>query len=298
MKLDAIKFQIVANPKRPEEKSIGIITLNRPEALNALDVDMRLEMNALLDELQYMNQVRVVILTGEGRAFCAGGDLPSEAVPHGNGVPGLDTGLKGPYKRMMEYFFNDVRHELLQKMVLKIERLPQPTIAALNGITVGGGLETAVACDIRIASDRAKFTEAGVAAGFVAEVGAASSLPRLVGKGKAIEMILTGDLYSAEQALEMRLVDHVVPHAQLMERALDLAGRIAVKPWLSVRRAKELIAMYWSAERTHERVKRETDAVNEIYRTDDCEEGVLAFNQKRKPEFKGPLYPKYFKSNE
>jgi enoyl-CoA hydratase len=298
MKLTAIKFKIVSNPKRPEEKSIGIITLNRPQALNALDVDMRLELNALLDELKYMNQVRVVILTGEGRAFCAGGDLPSEATPHGNGASELDTGLKGPYKRAMEYFFNDVRHDMLQRMVLKIEGLPQPTIAAINGITVGGGLETTVACDIRIASEKARFTEAGVAAGFVAEVGAAFALPRLIGKGKAIEMILTGDVYNAEQALEMGLVDRVVPHEQLMERALDLAGRIACNPYLSVRRAKELIHMYWSAVRTPERVRRETEAVNEIYRTDDCEEGVLAFNQKRKPTFKGPIYPKYLESDE
>ncbi len=297
MKLTAIKFEIVSNPKQLEEKSIGIITLNRPEALNAIDVDMRLEMNALLDELRYMNQVKVVILTGEGRAFCAGGDLPSEATPHGNGAAELDTGLKGPYKRAMEYFFNDVRHDLLQKMVLKIEGLPQPTIAALNGITVGGGLETSVACDIRIASEKAKFTEAGVAAGFVAEVGAAFALPKLIGKGKAIEMILTGDVYDAAQALEMGLVDHVVPHDKLMERALDLAARIAVNPWLSVRRAKELIHMYWSIDRTPERTRRETDVVNEIYRTDDCEEGVLAFNQKRKPVFKGPLYSKYFKND-
>jgi enoyl-CoA hydratase len=198
----------------------------------------------------------------------------------------------------MEYFFNDVRHDLLQKMVLKIEALPQPTIAALNGICVGGGLETAVACDMRIASEKAKFTEAGVAAGFVAEVGAAFALPRLIGKGKAIEMILTGDLYDAKQALEMGLVDHVVPHEQLMERALDLAGRIAVNPWLSVRRAKELIHMYWSIDRTPERTRRETDVVNEIYRTDDCEEGVLAFNQKRKAVFRGPIYPKYLESDE
>lgn len=297
MKLTAIKFEIVANPKRPEEKSIGIITLNRPDALNAIDIDMRLEMNALLDEIRYMNDVKVIILTGAGRAFCAGGDLPSEAVPQGNGDIELETGLKGPYKRAMEYFFNDVRHDLLQQMVIKLEGLPQPTIAALNGITVGGGLETSVACDMRIASDQAKFTEAGVSAGFVAEVGAAFALPKLVGKGKAMEMILTGRLYTAQEALDMGLVDRVVPHDQLMEAAMELAAQIARNPWLSVRRAKELIHMYWSADRTPERYKRETDAVNEIYRTDDCEEGILAFKQKRKPVFKGPMYPKYFKKD-
>jgi enoyl-CoA hydratase len=298
MKLTTIKFELVSNPNRPEEKSIGILTLNRPDALNAIDMDMRIEMNAILDEVRQLNQVKVVILTGAGRAFCAGGDLPTEAVAHGNAPKDMDTGLKGPYKKAMEYFFNEWRHELIQQMVIKLEGLPQPTIAALNGWTVGGGLEASVACDMRIASDKAEFTEAAVPAGFVSEVGAAFALPKLIGKGKALEMILTGRTYTAQEALDMGLVDRVVPHKELMDHTMALAGEIASNPWLSVRRAKELVHMYWAADRTPERYKRETSAVNEIYRTDDCEEGISAFVNKRKPVFKGPMYPKYLKSDE
>ena len=294
MDLKALKFEVIANPRKPEDKSIGIVTLNRPEALNALNLDMRLEMDALFDEIKHMAQVKVVILTGAGKAFSAGGDMKTEGSVLDVSDGSLETGLTGPYKRMMEYFFNDVRHEVLHRAVLKFEDLPQPTIAAINGWVVGGALELCAAADIRMASDWAKFAEMGVSAGFVCEVGGARNLTKLIGKGKAMEMILTGRTYEAPEALDIGLIDHVTAHDELLDGAIKLAGDIAFNPWLSVRYAKQLIHMYWTADRTPERDKAEVDAVKEIFRTPDCEEGIDAFSSKRAPNYSGPLYPRYF----
>lgn len=293
MLFKTLEFRIVPNPRRPEEKSIGVVTLNRPDALNALNLDMRLEMDALFDEIKHMERVRVVVITGAGRAFSGGGDLRTEGSVLDVSDGTLETGLKGPYKRMMEYFFNDVRHEVLHRAVLKFEDLPQPTIAAINGWVVGGALELCAAADMRVASERAKFAEMGVSAGFVCEVGGARNLPKLIGKGKATEMILTGRTYDAAEAYEMGLVDHVTKHDELMDVAMKLAADIAFNPWLSVRHAKKLIHMYWIAERTPERDKLEIDAVKEVFRTRDCEEGIAAFSAKRPPRYQGPTYPDY-----
>lgn len=296
MQFKALTFKVIANPRRLDDKSIGIVTLNRPEALNALNLDMRLEMDALFDEIRHMSAVKVVIITGAGRAFSGGGDLKTEGSVLDVSDGTLETGLKGPYKRMMEYYFNDVRHDVLHRAVLKFEDLPQPTIAAINGWVVGGALELCAAADIRLASEKAKFAEMGVSAGFVCEVGGARNLPRLVGKGMAMEMILTGRTYEAPEALEIGLVDHVYKHEELMDAAVKLAGDIAFNPWLSVRHAKKLIHMYWTADRTPERDKAEMDAVKEVFRAPDCEEGIEAFSAKRKPNYQGPHFPeRYFK---
>ena len=266
-----LDFRIHRNPRKPAEHSIGVLTLNRPEQLNALNLDMRLEMDAIFDEIRHMNEVKVLILTGAGKAFSAGGDLRTEGSVLDVSDGKLETGLVGPYKRMMEYYFNDHRHDLIHRAVLKFEDLPQPTIAAINGWTVGGSLELCAAADIRIASENAKFAEMGVSAGFVSEVGGARNLPKLIGKGKAMEMILTGRTYNAAQALEMGLVDEVTAPDRLIDTAFALAADIAFNPWLSVRHAKKLIHMYWTADRTPARDQAEIDAVKEVFRTGDCE---------------------------
>ncbi len=129
---------------------------------------------------------------------------------------------------------------MIQQLSVKMEALPQPTIAALNVWTVCGGLELSVACDIRIASNQAQFSKKAVPAGFVSEVGAAFNLAKLIGKEKAQEMILTGRPYNAEEVLRMGLVDRMVPHDQRMSAAMGLPADIAVNPWLSVRYAKQL----------------------------------------------------------
>jgi enoyl-CoA hydratase len=145
-------------------------------------------------------------------------------------------------------------------------------------------------CDLRFASTKAKLGEVAVPAGFLPESGGARNLPKLVGVGKALEMILTGKIVGAEEAEQIGLVDRVIPHEKLMEEAMAFAAQVATNPYLSVRYAKQLVKHYWNSNRTEEGWGRELDAIKEITRTKDCQEGIRAFLEKRKPDFKGPQY--------
>jgi enoyl-CoA hydratase len=264
--------------------------MNRPEALNAVDVRMRVELDILCDEIRHNSHIRVVILTGEGRGFSAGGDLKSEAGPVGAGDEDFDFGNFGAYKELAGYFFNDLRHQVLQRAFRKLEDLPPVVIAAINGPAVGIGLEMCTLCDIRYASDRARLGEVAVPAGFLPESGGARNLPKLVGVGRAMEMILTGRIVDAAEAERIGLVDRVVPHEKLMDEAFALATQIASNPYLSVRHAKALVKYYWNQNRTEEGWNRELEGIKEITRTRDCHEGIRAFLEKRDPDFRGPYY--------
>lgn len=286
MDYKALKWSTHDNPNRPGEPCIGLITLNRPEKLNSVDPLMRLELDALCGEIARNSILKVVILTGEGRGFCAGGDLDSEAEALG-AIEG-SMGITGPYKELAEYFFNDLRHRVLQSAMRKLEDLPQVTIAAINGPAVGVGLEMTTLCDIRIASERARIGEVAVPAGFVPESGGARNLPKLVGVGRAMRLILTGEIIDAKEALRIGLVDELVPHEELLKAAFSLAGKIAANPYLSVRHAKRLVKMYWNWNRTEEGYREELEAVLEITRTKDCQEGMKAFREKRQPIYSYP----------
>ena len=290
MKYETINWEVRANPNRPDEKSIGIITLNRPDFLNAVDVRMRVELDILLDEIRHQSHIKVVIITGAGRGFSAGGDLKSEAGPLGAGEEDFDMGNFGPYKELAHYFFNDLRHSVLQRCFRKLEDLPPITVAAINGPAVGIGLELCTLCDLRFASDRAKLGEVAVPAGFLPESGGSRNLPKLVGIGKALEMILTGRIVDGTEAEKMGLVDRLIPHDKLLDETMAFAGQVASAPYLSVRYAKQLVKYYWNQNRTDEGWKRELEAIMEITRTKDCQEGIRAFLEKRKPEFRGPYY--------
>lgn len=286
MDYKTLKWSVHENPKRPGEPCIGLITLNRPEHLNAVDPLMRLELDALLNEIARNSILKVVILTGEGRGFCAGGDLHSEAEVLGASEGNM--GITGPYKELADYFFNDLRHRVLQSAMRKLEDLPQVTIAAINGPAVGIGLEMTTLCDIRIASERARLGEVAVPAGFVPESGGTRNLPKLVGLGRAMRLILTGEIIDAREALRIGLVDEVLPHRRLTKEVFALAGRIALNPYLSVRHAKRLVKMYWNWNRTDEGYREELEAVLEITRTKDCQEGMRAFKEKRPPRYTYP----------
>lgn len=290
MKYEALKWEVRDNPDRPGEKSIGVITMNRPDALNAVDVRMRVELDILCDEIVHNSHIRVIVLTGEGRGFSAGGDLKSEAGPVGALDEEFDFGNFGPYKELAGYFFNDLRHQVLQRAFRKLEDLPPVVIAAINGPAVGIGLEMCTLCDIRYASDRAKLGEVAVPAGFLPESGGARNLPKLVGIGRAMEMILTGRIVEAAEAEKIGLVDKVVPHETLMDEVMALAAQIASNPYLSVRHAKALVKHYWNQNRTEEGWNRELEGIKEITRTRDCHEGIRAFLEKRDPVFRGPYY--------
>jgi len=286
MDYKALTWTVHDNPQQPGEPCIGVITLNRPERMNAVDPLMRLELDALCNEIARNSIVRVVILTGAGRGFCAGGDLKSE----GDALGAFEgsMGITGPYKELAEYFFNDLRHKVLQSAMRKLEDLPQVTIAAINGPAVGVGLEMATLCDMRIASEQARFGEVAVPAGFVPESGGSRNLPKLVGIGRAMRLILTGEIIGAQEAERIGLVEEVVAHDQLMNTAFALAGKIAANPYLSVRQAKRLVKMYWNWNRTEEGYQQELDAVLEITRGKDCQEGMRAFVEKRPPRYTDP----------
>jgi len=273
-----------------EQKTVGLVTLTRPEALNAIDVRMRVELDLLLDQIRRDDNIRVVIITGDGRGFSAGGDLRTEAGPLGALDEENDFGAFGAYKELANYFFNDLRHVVIQRAIRKLETLQAVTIAAINGPAVGIGLELATACDIRYASDKARLGEVAVPAGFVPESGGARNLPKLVGIGRAMEMILTGEVIDAAEAQKIGLVERVFPHDKLLEEVLKIAQKIAAAPFLSVRQAKALVRRYWDHNRSEEGARAELDAVMEITRTEDCREGIRAFLGKRPPAYRGPSY--------
>lgn len=277
-------------PKGSDDKTIGLLTLARPEALNAIDVRMRVELDHLFDEIGRNDAIRVVILTGEGRGFSAGGDLRSEAAPLGALDDEHDFGSFGAYKELASYFFNDLRHVVIQRAIRKLESLQAVTIAAINGPAVGIGLELATSCDMRYASDKGRLGEVAVPAGFVPESGGARNLPKLVGVGRAMEMILTGEVVDATEAARIGLVERVFPHDKLLEEVFKIAEKIAVAPFLSVRQAKALVKRYWDHNRSEEGARAELEAVMEITRTADCREGIRAFLDKRAPTYRGPRY--------
>jgi enoyl-CoA hydratase/carnithine racemase len=266
------------------------MTLNRPEALNAIDVEMRVELDLLLDQIRRNDSIRVVVITGEGRGFSAGGDLRSEAGPLAALDDTHDFGNFGAYRHLANYFFNDLRHVVIQRAIRKLEELQAVTIAAINGPAVGIGLELATACDIRYASDRARLGEVAVPAGFVPESGGARNLPKLVGFGRAMEMILTGEIVEAAEAQRIGLVERVFSHEMLLDETFKIADRIAAAPFLSTRQAKALVRRYWDHNKSEEGARAELEAVMEITRTGDCREGIAAFLEKRPPNYRGPGY--------
>jgi enoyl-CoA hydratase/carnithine racemase len=251
---------------------------------------MRVELDLLFDRIARDDSIRVVVITGEGRGFSAGGDLRSEAAPLGALDDENDFGAFGAYKELANYFFNDLRHVVIQRAIRKLETLEAITIAAINGPAVGIGLELATACDMRYASDRARLGEVAVPAGFVPESGGARNLPKLVGVGRAMEMILTGEIIDAAEAQRIGLVERVFAHETLMDEVFRIAGKIAAAPFLSVRQAKALVKRYWDHNRSEEGARAELEAVMEITRTQDCREGIRAFLDKRAPVYRGPGY--------
>jgi enoyl-CoA hydratase len=250
-----------------KKENIGLLTINRPEKLNALSNELVEELDRLLDEVENDEKLRVLVVTGAGKkAFVAGADI-QELVDR-------DALVGRRVSRTRQGTFS------------RIENLPIPVIAAVNGYALGGGLELALACTIRVCSDKAQFGAPEVKLGIIPGDGGTQRLPRLVGLGRAMEMILTGDFIDAQEAHRIGLVNQVIPHDELMEKATELAQKIAKRPPLAVRYAKEAVNR-----------SQEGDTVSgyalESYlhaltcTTEDKREGVQAFLEKRKGTFKG-----------
>lgn len=249
-----------------KKENIGLLTINRPDKLNAISSELTTELSQLLDEIESDEELRVLVVTGAGdKAFVAGADI-NELVDREARI-----GRKVSKER--------------QEIFWRIENLQVPVIAAVNGYALGGGLELALACSIRICSEKAQFGAPEVKLGIIPGDGGTQRLPRLVGLGRAMEMILTGDFIDAQEAYRIGLVNRVTPPEKLMEAAMELARRIASRPPLAVRYAKE--AVNKSQEGGPAGFALESYLHALACTTEDKKEGVAAFLEKRKGSFKG-----------
>jgi enoyl-CoA hydratase/carnithine racemase len=255
------------------ENHVAYITLNRPEARNALTMNTYKELEIALTESDNDHEVRVVVITGAGKGFCSGDDVKQVM---------LDSERqqqRKEYEKIQVYAKPTPAAALLMKMT-------KPLIAAVNGPAVGWGMDLALMCDIRIASENAKFGELFVLRGLVPDIGGVLCLPRIVGPSTAYELLYTGDVIDAENALKIGLVSRVVPHDQLMDHAKALAEKIANNPPLAVRRIKEAVrrGLGYNVDAIGEYV---SGSLAVLFQTEDHKEGATAFIEKRKPVFKG-----------
>lgn len=258
----------MANILLEKKNGVATLTLNRPERLNSLTPKMvNEEIPAILDELAADDSVRVLVLTGAGRAFCTGGDVDE-----------LGQGAWGD--RL------SVRHRLLPVAfyILKLVNLGKPTIAAVNGVAAGGGFSLALACDFRIAVHGAKFVPAFLKVGTTPDAGISYFLPRLVGLNKALDILLNTDSVSASKAEAMGLVNHVVAEGSLVEQATLLANKLAKGPALAVALTRDALFRAGTND-LESQMRLETFYQNMCFSSEDFKEGVRAFLNKRAPAF-------------
>lgn len=251
------------------QDGIATVTIDRPQTMNAVTPEMRAELQATWEHIRIDPQIRVVIVTGAGdQAFCTGGDLKSPLSPNGT---------------FAEQVFGETG---AREMHAGIERCDAPVIAAINGYAIAGGLQLALACDIRICSEKARFSFSEVRIGTLPGSGGTQRLPRLVGQSNAMLMLLTGDRIDAQEALRMGLVSRVVPHESLMDDARTIARRIAGNAPLAVRAIKRLVNRSADVPLSAG-LEAERYAFGLLNATEDRAEGRRAFVEKRKPHFKG-----------
>ena len=250
------------------EGSVGTLTLNRPEKLNAFAGEMRREVADALDELEADRSVRVIVITGAGRAFCAGADVGYMAEL----VEKQDTTAMAALV------------EAGRRVVMTIRRSAKPVIGAINGVAAGGGANLALACDIRIASDAAMIAQSFNRIGLHPDWGGTYFLPRLVGPAKSLELMWDAAPIGAEECLRLGLVNRVVPHELLLDTVRSYAAMLAAKPALSIALTKR--AVYESLDHSlPEMLDYELEAQLQCFRTDDAAEGIRAFVGKRSPTF-------------
>jgi 2-(1,2-epoxy-1,2-dihydrophenyl)acetyl-CoA isomerase len=255
-----------------EQRHEGIATLvmNRPERLNALNNELAMALNEALGRVAGDETVRVVVITGAGRAFCAGGDLALIGKGRQSGKteelePLLRSGMQA---------------------VLKMRTMTQPVIAAVSGPAAGAGMNIALAADIRIAAEEATFGENFAKVGLFPDFGGTYFLPQLVGPSKAAELFYTGDMIDAKTALRLGIVNHVVPGAQLEAETRALAMKIMQGPPVAIRAVKRAI-FGREKKKLAEALEREVQEQIHCYLSEDCSEGIRAFFEKRQPKFQG-----------
>ena len=256
-------FETITVEKRGR---VAVLTINRPDKLNALSNKVHQEGVAALDELKHDDEVRVLVITGSGeKAFIAGADISE---------------FEGQTPVTQRASFNE------RTLFNSLEAFPKPVIAMVNGFCLGGGNELAMACDLRIASENARFSQPEINLGIMCGGGGTQRLPRLVGEGRAMEIVLTGDMIDAATAERFGLVNHVYPSDQLEAETMKLAEKIAEKAPIALQLSKEAVK-FASHSNLDEGLRREVDLFAICFSTEDKKEGVAAFLEKRKPEFKG-----------
>lgn len=247
----------------------AVLTLNRPEKLNALNYELIDRLMALLDEVEADRDIKAIVLTGAGeRAFSSGADIAGFA-------PSVAAGVEVALREF-------VRRG--QRMTARIESFPKPVIVAVNGLAHGGGSEITEAAPLAIASERAEFCKAEITLGFAPPFGGSQRLPRLIGRKRALAMILTGDPISARKALEFGLVNEVVPHDDLMDAALTLAARIAEKSAPAIAACLGAVTRGLNVP-IDEGLAIEAGYFARMAATNDIKEGIAAFLEKRPPRF-------------
>jgi len=255
--MDTVKLEI--------NDRIAIVTINRPEKRNALSQEVREDLYQKLQEIDSREDIRVAIITGAGETFVAGADIASMKDYT------VEDALKASRNGSLIFLF--------------IEDMRIPVIAAINGWALGGGCELALACDIRICSDNARFGQTEVKIGIISGYGANIRLPRLIGAGKAKELIYTGRIIDAAEAERIGLVNSVVSKEILMDEAMKLAGKISKGP-TSINLAKQAINKAFDLE-MDDALELSSKLYGDVYNTSDSREGINAFLEKRKPEFTG-----------
>jgi enoyl-CoA hydratase len=246
--------------------AVAVLTINRPDKLNALNMQVHSEGVAALDELKRDDEVRVLVITGSGeKSFIAGADISE-------------------FTKQTPVTQRDLFNE--KTLFNSIDTFPKPVIAMVNGFCLGGGNELALACDLRICSENAKFSQPEINLGIIPGGGGTQRLTHLIGEGRAMEMILTGDMIDAQAALSFGLVNHVYPAAELEAKTMELAERIAEKAPIALQLIKEAVK-FASRSNLDEGLRREVDLFAICFSTEDKQEGVSAFLEKRKPVFKG-----------
>ena len=244
-----------------KQGNVGIVTMNRPEALNALSSAVFADLTAALDQVEQDDDVYVVIITGAGRAFVAGADIGEMANMN------VEEGLA----------FSELGNSLL----MRVDMFPKPTIAAVNGFALGGGCELSLACDIRIASEKAKFGQPEVGLGITPGFGGTQRMARIIGTGAAMELIYTAETIDAKRAEAIGMVNHVVAPDELMDFALNLANKIAANAQVAIRTSKMAIRRGIDCD-ISTAVTYEALAFATCFGTEDQKDAMKAFVEKRK----------------
>ncbi len=250
-----------------QKKNVLILKLNRPDKFNSFNREMALQLISELDKAEKNKEVRAIVLTGEGKAFCAGQDLSEAIDPNGPGI-----------KKIVEEHYNPI--------ILKIRNIEKPVIAAVNGVAAGAGANIALACDIVFAAKSASFIQAFSKIGLIPDSGGTFTLPRLIGFNMASALMITGDKATAEEAFHYGMVYKVYDDASLLAQAIVNADHVAAMPTKAIGLTKRLLNKTYS-NTLEQQLNMEGDLQVEAANSYDYNEGVKAFLEKRRPEFKG-----------